>query len=287
MDKYEALLNQVLDQIEYSETPMKLVEIARMQHISPYHFERIFSAGVGIPYNQYVLSRRLTKAADMLITTDTTIMRVAIEHGFEYAEVFSRAFKRQFGMSPKDYRQLHNACDHPARLEKAIPMFRPLINHKGGLTISPKIRHHAEISVAGLTTSICKDDPDFNQTLLGFCKDFMKLSKDNPAFSHECFFNIVQCLGDGMNFNFFVAKELKEGMHVPEEYRHFIIPEGKYATITYEGRMAEVRPTFEDDLYRWLIVRGMEIRPVGFSMSVSYGADYPDNPEVTIQIPIK
>jgi len=51
--------------------------------------------------------RRLERAAELLVTNAETVEQVAQESGFVSAEYFSRAFRREFGLSPRAYRSAH------------------------------------------------------------------------------------------------------------------------------------------------------------------------------------
>ena len=55
---------------------------------------------------RYLLNLRLNHAAKLLATTDMPIMEVAIACGFEDSNYFSRAFNKNFHISPRAYRNM-------------------------------------------------------------------------------------------------------------------------------------------------------------------------------------
>ena len=71
---------------------------------SPFHFHRAFRKVVGETPKQYVLRLRLERAAARLAGSGETVLKVAAAAGFSSHEVFSRAFRRRFGMTPAHYR---------------------------------------------------------------------------------------------------------------------------------------------------------------------------------------
>ena len=77
---------------------------ARRAEQSRFRFHRWFRSLAGETLKQYTLRLRLERAAGELITTDRTISAIAVTTGFASHEVFTRAFRRHFGLTPKEYR---------------------------------------------------------------------------------------------------------------------------------------------------------------------------------------
>jgi AraC-like DNA-binding protein len=64
-----------------------------------------FSHLLGEPPLAYLARWRLQLAARLLETTDHKVLRVALDVGYESEAAFNRAFKRQFGVPPGQYRR--------------------------------------------------------------------------------------------------------------------------------------------------------------------------------------
>ena len=64
---------------------------------------RKFKADTGYGLHQYIRSKRLLMARDLL-KTDSPITRIATDVGFMDYSTFSRAFKSMFGCTPREYR---------------------------------------------------------------------------------------------------------------------------------------------------------------------------------------
>jgi AraC family transcriptional regulator len=82
-----------------------LTSLARQYGYSPFHFHRFFSKAVGETPKRHVDRLRLERAAYKLAVTDATVLEIALSVGFNNHETFSRAFKRAFGYTPRDYRR--------------------------------------------------------------------------------------------------------------------------------------------------------------------------------------
>ena len=83
---------------------VSLGRIASRAGWSPFHLHRAFHRGVGETPKRYTLRLRLESAATRLVTTDDRILDIALAHGFLSHEVFTRAFRRHFGVTPARYR---------------------------------------------------------------------------------------------------------------------------------------------------------------------------------------
>ncbi len=83
---------------------VSLASLAARAGLSAFHLHRVFSATAGETPKQYTLRLRLGRAAAMLLTGNDSVLNVALACGFQSHEAFSRAFRRRFGMTPRDYR---------------------------------------------------------------------------------------------------------------------------------------------------------------------------------------
>ncbi len=60
----------------------------------------------GVNFMAWVSDQRLRRSAELIATTDRKIAEIATAFGYNDLPTFSRAFKRQFGMAPSEYRKL-------------------------------------------------------------------------------------------------------------------------------------------------------------------------------------
>ena len=81
-----------------------LSSLARIARLSPYHFLRVFEGLTGTTPHQYLLRIRLRRAAIRLRTESARIVDIALESGFGDVSNFNRAFRVEFGVSPRAYR---------------------------------------------------------------------------------------------------------------------------------------------------------------------------------------
>ncbi len=86
-------------------TGLTLVRLAREARLSPFHFLRVFGSLTGVTPHQYLMRLRLRAAAVRLTAGSEKILDIALDAGFGDVSNFNRAFRAEFGVSPRAYRQ--------------------------------------------------------------------------------------------------------------------------------------------------------------------------------------
>lgn len=74
-------------------------------HISKYYISHLFSMKLKVRFNDYINSLRINDACRQLRQTDKTVTEISECVGFNTLRTFNRAFVRQIGMSPSEYRK--------------------------------------------------------------------------------------------------------------------------------------------------------------------------------------
>jgi AraC-like DNA-binding protein len=87
--------------------PLDVPTLARAARLSPAHFSREFRRVFGETPHQYLLTRRLERAAALLRHTDRGISDICFAVGLHSVGSFTTSFSRTFGRSPSAYRAAH------------------------------------------------------------------------------------------------------------------------------------------------------------------------------------
>ena len=98
--------------------PLDVARLARAARLSQAHFSREFRRAFGETPHQYLLTRRLERAAALLRNTDRSVADICFTVGLSSVGSFTTSFGRVFGLSPTAYR----ATYPPAA---TAPGFRP------------------------------------------------------------------------------------------------------------------------------------------------------------------
>lgn len=99
-------LRHVLEMIESSDKLPTLAELANALGLSRFHFWRAFKQSTGMTPHAYMAKRRLEKASEMLRTTSLSATEIAMACHFATPSHFTTAFKREFGITPTEFRRL-------------------------------------------------------------------------------------------------------------------------------------------------------------------------------------
>jgi AraC-like DNA-binding protein len=87
--------------------PLDVDALARVARASPAHFARSFRRAFGETPHQYLLTRRMERAAALLRGTDHSVARICAEVGLASVGSFTTSFKRTYGVTPTAYRAAH------------------------------------------------------------------------------------------------------------------------------------------------------------------------------------
>jgi AraC-like DNA-binding protein len=100
--------------------PLEVSDLARAARLSKAHFSREFRAAFGESPHQYLLTRRLERAAALLRTTDHSVAEICFSVGLSSVGSFTTSFGRMFGMSPTAYRAAHPPASSHAVLPACV-----------------------------------------------------------------------------------------------------------------------------------------------------------------------
>ena len=89
----------IMDKTPYPKK-LQISSIAKSCMMSEFYFFRCFKALFNITPNQYIIQNRLNKAQKLILKKEKTITEIAIECGYPDLFSFSKAYKKQYGVSP-------------------------------------------------------------------------------------------------------------------------------------------------------------------------------------------
>jgi AraC family transcriptional regulator len=101
----EARVSRTVREIDRrADAALSLATLATEAGLSRYHFLRTFERLTGLTPHQYVRRTRLREAATRLLTESGRVLDVALDCGFGDVSNFNRAFRTEFGVSPRVFR---------------------------------------------------------------------------------------------------------------------------------------------------------------------------------------
>lgn len=141
---WQERMNAAMDYLEdHMEGEIDWGRAAAEANCSTIHFLRMFEVISGVSAGEYVRRRRLSLAAIGLSAGGARVIDQALRFGYESPDAFSKAFRREFGISPSEARQ-------PGIRLKTWPRFSFTVVLKGSIPMNFRIENHEAIRFTGL-----------------------------------------------------------------------------------------------------------------------------------------
>lgn len=84
--------------------PVSLEEAAAAVHLSKFYFSRFFRSQTGQTFHAYLSRVRVSRAEELLATSELPVTEIAYRSGFSSLQTFNRLFRTFTGVSPSQYR---------------------------------------------------------------------------------------------------------------------------------------------------------------------------------------
>ncbi|RKL64694.1 AraC family transcriptional regulator [Salipaludibacillus neizhouensis] len=279
--------------IEYMEKnileDITIDSIAKQANVSPFHFQRTFAVLTEITIGDYIRRRRLTFAGEELLTTGVKIIDLANKYGYDTPEAFSKAFRRQHGVTPSEARkkkgklQSYNRLIIQVTLKGAEPMKYSVVEKNAFQIVGIKREFPCvaeeenvlgipefweEVNQNGTSDLLFQLNDAVVKGVLGVCGEVSEEQKKTNIFDYWVATSY--------------AGEVPEGMYGLE------IPASKWAVFeVHEPMPAAMQNTWKQIFSEWFPSTGYE--HAGTLEFESYRDEDPHSPDLysEIWIPIK
>ncbi|WP_347900459.1 response regulator transcription factor [Pseudomonas purpurea] len=127
--KHQALNNVLLYIDQHFRDSIDQKELAKRCGMTTFRFSRLFKEVNGLGFMEYILSKRMDYAKDLLDNSQMPITSIGYEVGFKDPSYFARAFKQFAGCTPSEYRQVRRAetpAAAPASVEELTEVVESL-----------------------------------------------------------------------------------------------------------------------------------------------------------------
>ena len=84
---------------------LSLDDVSKEVNVSPYYFSKLFKEEIGENFIDYLTSLRIRNAKELLGRPVLTIREAGLQSGYADPNYFSPIFKKQTGMTPREYRE--------------------------------------------------------------------------------------------------------------------------------------------------------------------------------------
>ena len=261
--------------------------IAKQANSSEFHFQRTFAILTDVSVGEYLRRRRLTLAAEELCRTNNKIIDLAFKYGYDTPEAFSKAFRRQHGVTPSEARRNIGTLKSYSRLVIQVSL-------KGAEPMKYKIVEKESFQVVGVKREFsCVN----GENLVGIPKMWEEVNKNGTV---ESLFKLNNgqiegilgvCVGKGdfkstQAIDYWVAAASES--EVPEGFQSLSISASKWAVFEVHGPMPDAMQNAWKQIFsEWFPSSGYE-HAGGPELEV-YSDEDPSSPDLysEIWIPVK
>lgn len=276
--EYFKRINKALKFIDDNiDQTIQLDDVATASHFSSYHFHRLFHSLVGETVNDYVLRKRMERAAKRLAYKPMlSITDVSVAGGFSSSANFSKAFKLYFGMSPSVLRKGNMKNDIDSKVGKLYRKYGKSFNPQDlysqfvtqsevfpsnkleELFMKIKVEDHKEKSIAFLTSPKGYDLNSVHETW-----DKLVLWANNQGIDCNkqvrygiCYDNPIITPEDKCRYE--AAIEINSDTDVVAPYEKSVIPAGQYAIAYYKDDAEKISNFMTELCSQWFPNSGYE-----------------------------
>lgn len=268
---------------------IELEDVAEHAGLSLYHFMRVFTGFTGYTLKGYIRQRRLSEAARELLSSETYIYDLADRYGFTSVEAFIRAFKKQFKLTPQEYRKQNQLIYYIPKMRVQI-----CLPDQGGFMVKYQIKEMPPLTIIGKNQKVRSSET--SETIDRMIADFRELNQKNNFTSDDTIVGI--CFHDPRFFDqqpapenewlYMIGYLAKDEDNVPKGLMKYQISAQRYAVFTHPGNLSNLGKTYRYICIDWISSVDHEFAPadeLNFYDS-RYNAKQSEMSEYELYIPI-
>ncbi len=240
-------LDTVRRAVEYIEAHLAqditAADAARAVHLSPFYFSREFTAISGYSVGGYIRGRRLYLAALELVRTSSRVLDAAFDAGYDSPESFTKAFQKQFGVSPMEVRRTR-------RVPKPFLPLNVTEQVQGGTTMDVSIENMGAFKVVGVSRRFSGETG--YRDIPAWFDELQAAAKTDPALA--ALGSVAVCVDDNgtEDFAYWAARPYIGGA-VPKGQAVLEIPAHTWAIFTATGPLPGALQTVNTAIFaEWL-----------------------------------
>ncbi len=279
MENYYQRFNAVLKYIHFHlDEKLDLDKLASIASVSKHHFHRLIKVYLGEPLGIYINRIKVETGAKLLKYSDSSISEIAYKIGYETPTSFNKSFKKQFGVTPTQFRK------------SPIPTIEPNRNQTEKFTFDLKIETKTIQTILVLSNQ-SKGLIGFNDKA-GVWNELMRYANqknlitdktkmygitwDDPSITSKQHIRYDACISiqQNVSHNKFVVKR---------------IAGGKYICFTYKGDYKHLEDVYDQIFRDYIIPKKITLREeVLFDqLANNVNTTSTDNLLTVIHVPIK
>ncbi len=272
-------LNQSMDYIEQNLTKeLDYEQLGRVACCSSYHFQRMFTYMAGMTLSEYVRRRKMSLAAEDLLSGEEKIIDLALKYGYASPTAFTRAFESIHGASPTAVRSERLSV-------KTFPPIRFHISVSGGQEMSYRIEKKPAFRIVGISAAL---EQELEKNFKCVPELWQRAAMDGTVARLAGMMDTpvmgllgVSACGDAEQWKYFVAVASTRPAEGFEEYK---VPACTWAVFPGEGTNLAIQELERRIITEWLPGSGYEYADAP-DVEVYLNPD-PENAKFEVWIPV-
>ncbi len=227
---------------------LEIKELADKAALSPFYYQRIFSALCGMTVGEYIRARRMTAAAQELAGSGAKVIDIALKYGYDSPDSFTRAFQRFHGIT------LSQTREPGATLRSLVPL-HIRISLEGGSMLDYRIVEKAPFTIVG-TKRRFNSETSYRE-IPKFWAEWAAQGEKWPVMG-----TFGACVDmDGKEFDYWIADLYRPWEEIPKGCEAYQVPGGLWAEFVCKGPLPESLQSVNTKIWtEWLpSLKGYEL----------------------------
>lgn len=252
MDHNEVIERALIHIEGHLQQSLTVESVANTFNLSKYYFHRLFSAMMGCSLNQYILSRRLNASLTFIQNKNKSLTDIAYQLNFGTQASFTRAFKRQYGISPSSLKTGITTIS-PVPIPTVVK--RPVKNINGDIVTDFTLTEFKETRISGIAFEVNLSNDDYKEKIRAHSE--MLLSHIDETINGPCYVIYSNCQPDSTRFK--VLFGIPSSIEIGKPYYFTVdVPQIFCARFNYCGELLDIGDVLKSDYARFLKISRQE-----------------------------
>ena len=250
METYYQRFNKVLKYIHFHlDEKLDLDKLASISMVSKHHFHRLIKAYLGEPLGTYINRIKVETGAKLLKYSNNSISDIAYKIGYDTPTSFNKSFKKQFGVSPSQFRKNPNQHFKIIKPNSKNKQFNLIEEHQfiqPILVLSNQSKGQSDLINK---TKIWEELIQFaeKQNLITLYTNLYGITWDDPTITAKEHIRYDACIS--------ITQEVKHSRFVVKE-----ITGGKYMCFTFKGDYKFMNDVYDQIFRDYIIPKKITLR---------------------------
>ncbi len=217
-------------------------DTANFVHISPFYFHKGFGMLCGYSFKEYVRNRRLSLAGGELITSDISVIDLALKYGYDSPDSFAKAFSRFHGYPPSAIRK-------DKHMVKTFAPLKLTISLKGGYLMDYKIAKKESFTVLAVSKEFGYENA--KQEIPAFWQEHY--ASGNGQYVCGMFGINIDPQMKNERFEYLIADIYNPSVDIPKGFEIKTIPAFTWAVFPCKGALVQSMQNINTKIFsEWL-----------------------------------